>query len=183
MSQLPAPLRELLLLRHAKSDRSDPTWLDFDRPLAERGREDAHTIGRWIQEQRLVPDHIITSPSKRTLQTLKRARTHFDPDNLISCSHDARIYEAPMTDLLASLADSPAQANRVLLVGHNPGLESLMSYLDGQNDTDDTCIEDVKRFPTSALAHFIMPSDWRQLNHGCAKLVNLWLVKTLPTQA
>jgi len=183
MTQTSTPLRELLLLRHAKSDRSDPSWLDFDRPLAERGREDAHTIGRWIQEQRLTPDHIITSPAKRTLQTLKRARTHFDPDNLISCFHDPRIYEAPMTQLLLSLEDIPAHANRVLLVGHNPGLEALMSYLDDQHAASDASIEDIKRFPTSALAHFIMPTDWRQLRKGCAKLINLWHVKTLPTSA
>lgn len=178
-----APLRELLLLRHAKSDRSDPTWLDFDRPLADRGREDAHTIGNWILDQRLIPDHIITSPSKRTLQTLKRVRTHFDADNLVSCAHDPRIYEAPMEQLLLSLADAPNDTKRVLLVGHNPGLEALMSYLSGQSTGSDNSIQDVKRFPTSALAHFIMPADWRNLSKGCAKLVNLWHVKALPTPA
>jgi phosphohistidine phosphatase len=170
-------LRELLLLRHAKSDHSNLSLPDFDRPLNERGREDAHTIGRWIVQQQLHPDFILCSPSKRTLQTLKRAQTHFDANNQIPCVTDKNIYQASLEALLTALANVFAQYQRVLLVGHNPGLESLITYLTPTDKDDDS----VKLFPTSALAHLIMPTNWQSLSAGSAKLVNLWRVKQLPS--
>ena len=178
MNMTTPSLRELLLFRHAKSDRTDPTLADFDRPLAERGKEDAHTMGQWIQQQRLQPDFILVSPAKRTLQTIKRARSRFDADNQVPCIHDERIYEAPMTHLLAALADVPSHTKRVMMVGHNPGLEQLMNFLAGQDASTET---EVKLFPTAAIAHFVLPADWQHLTQGCGKLLNLWRVKELPS--
>ncbi len=172
-------LRELLILRHAKSDHSDPTLADFDRPLSERGREDAHTIGRWLQSQRLLPDYIMTSPAKRTLQTIRRAKSHFDIDNRIQCHHEPSLYEATLTDLLTALAATPAQHERLLIVGHNPSLEQLLTYLAPETNS----LEEVKLFPTGALAQLILPSNWQTLQAGCGKLINLWRVKALPTTA
>lgn len=172
-------LKELLLLRHAKSDHSQPDLTDFDRPLAERGKQDAHTIGNWMLSQQLIPDHIIVSPAKRTLQTLKRVRSYIDPNNAISCQEDERIYEAPHHQLLRALADAPSQAHRILLVGHNPGLEELLHHL---ICAPEALTESRKLFPTSALAQIILPSDWKNLPSNCGKLVDLWRVKELPVQ-
>ncbi|MBP7900502.1 MAG: histidine phosphatase family protein [Gammaproteobacteria bacterium] len=168
-------LRELLILRHAKSDHSDPTLADFDRPLSERGREDAHKIGHWITQQQLLPDVIVTSPSKRTLQTIRRARSHFDSDHTIHCIEHQDVYESDSNTLLSVLSQLPV-ASRILLVGHNPGLETLLTYL-----TEDPRLQqEVKLFPTCALAQLVLPADWSQLSPGCAKLINLWQVKALP---
>lgn len=168
-------LRELLILRHAKSDHSDPTLADFERPLSERGREDAHKIGHWIAQQQLHPDLIVTSPAKRTLQTIRRARSHFDSDNQIDCIESHDVYESSVETLLTVLAQTPV-AKRTLLVGHNPGLETLLTYL-----TEDARLQqEVKLFPTCALAQLVLPADWTTLTQGCAKLINLWQVKTLP---
>jgi phosphohistidine phosphatase len=168
-------LRELLILRHAKSDHSDSTLVDFERPLSERGREDAHKIGQWIAQQQLNPDLIVTSPAKRTLQTIRRARTHFDNDHQIHCIEHQDVYESSHDTLLTVLAQTP-QARRTLLVGHNPGLESLLTYL-----TEDARLQqEVKLFPTCALAQLVLPADWTKLTQGCAKLINLWQVKALP---
>ncbi len=173
-----AVLRELLILRHTKSDRSDLSLADFDRPLSERGREDAHTMGRWLHKQHLIPNYILTSPAKRTLQTIKRAKNHFDPDNTITCLHQPNLYEATLDDLLNVLAEIPTHYERVLIVGHNPSLEQLLTYLAPET----TSLNDVKLFPTGALAQLILPSDWQHLRAGCGKLINLWRVKNLPTQ-
>lgn len=171
-----SPLRELLILRHAKSDHGDPTLADFDRPLSERGKEDAHKMGRWMVQQKLFPDHIVTSPSRRTLQTLKRARSYFDAEGLIHCDVQTALYEASLTTLLDLLANIPDSAKRTLVVGHNPSLELALTYLTNETRTE----SEVKLFPTCALAHFIMPADWRNLVMGSGKLVHLWHVKTLP---
>lgn len=170
-----ANLRELLILRHAKSDHGDPFLQDFDRPLSERGKEDAHKIGKWIELNQLHPDLIVTSPSKRTLQTLRRARTYFDHDNQILCLENERVYESDHDTLLSVLSSLPL-SKRTLLVGHNPGLEMLLTHL----TVDERLDQEVKLFPTCALAHLILPSDWTKLDPGCAKLVNLWQVKALP---
>ncbi len=177
MDTAPTPaLRELLILRHAKSDHHDPSLADFDRPLSERGREDAHTIGHWIHHQRLHPDYIVTSPAKRTLQTIRRAKSHFDLDNAIVCHHEPSLYEASLDDLLAALSLIPTQHARVLMVGHNPSLEQLLTHLIPENHS----LEAVKLFPTGALAQLILPANWQTLTAGCAKLINLWRVKALP---
>jgi len=168
-------LRELLILRHAKSDHSDLTLIDFDRPLSERGKEDAHKIGKWIAQQQLTPDLIITSPAKRTLQTLRRARSYFDADNQIRCHEERDMYESHYETILSVMAQAPL-AKRTLLIGHNPGLESLITYL-----TEDSRLQqEVKLFPTCALAQLVLPADWTRLKPGCAKLMHLWQVKTLP---
>jgi phosphohistidine phosphatase len=171
-------LRELLILRHAKSDHSDMTLADFERPLSDRGREDAHKIGQWIAQQQLYPKLIVTSPAKRTLQTIRRARNYFDQDNQIHCIENINVYESSYETLLSVLAQIPT-VERTLLVGHNPGLEMLLTYL----TQVDHLQQEVKLFPTCALAHLVLPSDWSQLSMGCAKLINLWQVKTLPLLA
>ncbi len=170
-------LKELILLRHAKSDHSNLALADIDRPLAERGRQDAHTMGEWMLKQQLIPEHIITSPAKRTLQTIKRVRTYIDPDCHITCVQDERIYEAPHHQILRAIADVPDTVHKLLLVGHNPGLEELIHHLINKPDRTD---EEVKLFPTSALAKIILPSDWKNLPAGCGKLIDLWRVKELP---
>lgn len=172
-------LRELLILRHTKSDHSDPSLSDFDRPLSERGREDAHTVGRWLHNQRLAPDYIITSPAKRALQTIKRAKSHFDCEDKVTCQQNNELYEASLTDLLKALAEVPMTQTRTLIVGHNPSLEQLLTYLAPESNS----LDEVKLFPTGALAQLILPADWQTLTAGCGKLINLWRVKSLPTHS
>ena len=108
---------ELLLLRHAKSD-----WAvdmdDFSRPLKKRGRRAAKQVGRWLREQHLIPDTILSSPATRALATAQRVCRQLDIDeSAIIC--DPRIYEADAKTLLAVLKNLRHE-RRVLLVGHNP---------------------------------------------------------------
>lgn len=175
-------LRELFILRHAKSDHDQPDLQDFDRPLSERGRADAMKMGKWMQSQQLIPDCILTSPSKRTVQTIKRIKQCIDKEQLIPCELTDSIYEAELTDLLQLLAQvQPEKSDKLLIVGHNPGLENLLSYL-----TDKLCVDAdscVKLFPTCSLAHVVLPTDWSDLSPGCGRLINLWQVKNLPEDA
>ncbi len=162
-------MRTLLLLRHAKSSWSDPGRTDHDRPLTERGKQDAPRMGQLLKEQGLVPDLIVSSTAKRARKTAKKvART---------CGYVGEVretdtlYLAPVAQYLELLRQLPDQQQRVLLVGHNPGLEDLVETLTGR----------CERLSTAALAQITFEiASWRELGATTrGQLVNLWRPKEL----
>lgn len=165
---------ELLLLRHAKSDW--PVDMDdFSRPLKKRGRRAAKRVGRWLREQHLIPDIILSSPATRALTTAQRVCRQLDIDeSSIIC--DLRIYEANAQTLLTVLKTSRHE-RRVLLVGHNPGLEDLLLKL---IPSSVPLSANGKHLPTAALAQLAFEGDWTDLTEGCAKLVALVRPDSLP---
>jgi phosphohistidine phosphatase len=161
--------RELLILRHAKSDWDSDTPSDFDRPLTRRGKQDAPKVGTWLLRMGLVPDHVVSSPAKRARQTATRVcksleiakgRIVWEPE----------IYEANLDDLLAVLGRCPADATKVLTIGHNPGLETLVKHLCGEELEPPA---DGKLLPTAAIARLEMPEPWERLERACAQLVSI----------
>lgn len=119
---------KLILMRHAKSDWSTNAASDFDRPLASRGRKDAPRMGRWLHENIPVPDKFISSPAQRTRETaLCVAEAIGFPGEDIVWEH--RVYDGSLHDLLDVIDAHAADANILLLVAHNPGLDSLLEYL------------------------------------------------------
>ena len=160
--------RTLILLRHGKSDWSAGKE-DFDRPMKKRGRNASSLVGKWLHSTDQVPDFVITSPAKRAIQT---ARITCDAMNISAKGIYKRkhIYLATPEELLYVLEDCPREARRVMLVGHNPGLEELLYYLvDGRLAIP----EDGKIMPTAATAVLDMPEDWSGLDSGSASLANL----------
>jgi phosphohistidine phosphatase len=167
--------RELLLLRHGKSDW-DSGDDDFNRPLKDRGKRGAQRIGVWLAQQHLTPDLVVASPAERALVTAqKTCKAMGNGDEGIQ--RDKRIYAAEIDDLLAVLGDCPQDAGRVMLVGHNPGLEELLVWL--ANEVVPVP-EDGKLLPTATLARLQMPVDWRALVAGCARLDSITRSGTLP---
>ena len=161
--------RELLILRHAKSDWGTDATSDFDRPLTGRGKRDAHRIGAWLHQEGLIPDHLVSSPARRAHQTLTRVCKALQiPKGHIAWNPD--IYEATLERLLAALGSCPAGSTRVLLTGHNPGLEILLDFLAG---ADPNLPEDGNQLATGTLAMLEMPDDWTQLTQGCARLISV----------
>lgn len=161
-----AATRELLILRHAKSDWFSGASGDFERPLNERGRQDAPRMGDWLRQRGLVPDQVISSPAERARQTSLAVVEALD----IQESHihwDRRVYMAGVRELLDVLADCPGSARRVLLVGHNPGLEELVVYL---ADRDSLTLEP-GFMKTATLARLSLPKDWRGLKSGSGHLL------------
>ncbi len=161
--------RELLILRHAKSDWSSDATVDFQRPLAKRGKHDAPKVGAWLYREGLVPDYVISSPAKRAQQTAEIVCKRLDYKKK-KITFDATIYAAELPALLAVLARCPSAAGTVLLVGHNPGLEELLMYLVG-DDLD--LPADGKLLPTATVARLEMPADWCDLRTSCAQLVSI----------
>ena len=167
--------RELLLLRHGKSDW-DVDVGDFHRPLKERGKRGAQRVGTWLLKHDLVPDLVISSPAERALTTAEACcRTMGMSDSEIE--QDKRIYHASPSGLLEVLANCPPGAQRVMLVGHNPGMEQLLREL---ADPPPETPADGKLMPTATLAQLHMPDNWQEIGRGAAKLMQLVRGADLP---
>ena len=120
--------KELLILRHAKSDWSADFIHDRERPLNKRGKIDAQLIGKWMAQKSLLPDLIFCSPAKRASKTLEPVLQHFDTAE-IKTNYPESLYLADLTTLLETIRNVPDTTQRLLLVGHNPGLDELLLYL------------------------------------------------------
>lgn len=156
--------RELLLLRHAKSDRNQDVG-DFERPLNERGLRDAARIGQWISEHGIESDLILSSPARRAAQTVNAVCAALGVDGA-AVRWDERLYLASLPTLQQCLASLPATTRCVTLVGHNPGLEDLLLWLapaaEQQRQQD-------KLFTTATLARLqLSGTDWRLHTHGAS---------------
>ncbi|MET0090458.1 MAG: histidine phosphatase family protein [Candidatus Thiodiazotropha sp.] len=158
-------MRELMLLRHGKSDWAEQVE-DFKRPLKDRGRRGAQLIGVWLQQHQLKPDYVISSPAVRALDTADKTVKVMGLD-YESIVQDRRIYAARLEDLLKVLAGIPETPQRVLLVGHNPSLEVLAEYLQGERIP---LPKDGKLLPTATLARIAMPDDWSDLQSAQGSL-------------
>lgn len=167
--------RELMLLRHGKSDWSEQLD-DFDRPLKERGKRGAQRIGVWLLQQELLPDLVISSPAERAIATARQTVNAMarDAGGIVQ---DRRVYAARVEDLLQVLADAPADARRVMMVGHNPGLEELTEYLEGRHIP---LPSDGKLLPTATLAIIELPDDWQSLKAGDGQLTGITRASSLP---
>lgn len=167
--------RELLILRHAKSDWETGAKNDFDRPLSKRGRKDAPRVGRFLLEQGLVPDFVVSSPAERARQTVLAVCDQMNI-NEHSVHWDSRIYHGSAGSLLDVLNDCPENAKRVLIAGHNPGLEILLQNL---CDHEIPMPDDYKLMPTGAVAHLEILVEWQNLEGRLARLISLTRARSL----
>jgi len=121
-------MKNLVLIRHAKSSWDDPQLDDRDRPLNGRGKRDAPLMGAVLRKRGLSPDSIISSPARRALKTAKLIAAQIGfPISQIAV--DDRIYLAEATTLLALIQGLPDDSNQTILFGHNPGFTELVNTL------------------------------------------------------
>ncbi len=154
-------MRQLALIRHAKSSWKEPALHDFDRPLNKRGKRDAPFMGRKLKELRFEFDVIITSPAVRALATTRLIATEIDyPEEEIKT--DKRIYEASWQSLLEVVNDVDDVNSRVAVVGHNPGMSHFAAVLTGDGPGD---------MPTCAIALLDFDvSGWSEIRPAMARL-------------
>lgn len=125
-------MRELILLRHAHAEPATAGQADLDRPLSPVGLAEAEAAGKWLKENNLLPDCVLCSPSRRTRETLEAVMAAI---GYVEKRLEDRIYEAtPGT--LAALVDERRDLDRVLIVGHNPGLEQLVALMTDGTSSD-----------------------------------------------
>lgn len=161
--------RRLLIMRHGKSDWDTGCHSDFERPLAKRGQKAVKRMGQWLIQQELAPDHIISSPANRAQQTAIRICQAIKVAES-TINWEPRVYGAEMETLLDVLTACPQEKQRIILIGHNPGLEMLVRYLAGE--TFETS-HDNNPMPTAALAALDMPDNWGSLDAGAGQLISI----------
>ena len=174
-------MRRLLLLRHAKAERSDPGSRDISRVLIERGRKDAAKIGAYMAGHALIPDRVVLSPAARTQETWKYAAAAFKPQP--TALQAEQLYDATPHDIIGIIKEAPASAHMLMLIGHNPGLHeaALMLIASGDIDTRERLREGL---PTSGLiiVDFAF-DDWSKVHPQSGRLERFVSPKSLEAAA
>lgn len=137
-----------MLLRHAKSSWADVTIEDHDRPLQDKGRRRAANLGRWLDDRGLGCDLVLCSTALRTRQTLDIVLPVLGAPQV---RYEPTIYEADASALLTLLRGLDDSIERVLVVGHDPGLQLLVTSL-AMTATGDAMERLKRKYPTSAFA-------------------------------
>jgi len=159
-------MKTLTLLRHAKSGDDGLFARDFDRRLNAKGRAAGEAIGRWLRDQDVAFDAVAASPAVRVRETLAAVADGYG--RALDARFDQRLYLASDGDLMDVVQAAPASATRLLVAGHNPGLERLVARLvpaGGRGEVE-------TKYPTAAVAEIELDVDeWGQVADGTGRLV------------
>ncbi|MFW8612210.1 SixA phosphatase family protein, partial [Mesorhizobium ciceri] len=151
-------MKQLLLLRHAKSSWDDPDLDDFDRPLAERGVKAARLMGRELATRGWLPDLALVSAALRTRDTWRLVAAELPVPPQVAFLK--ALYDASAADILSQIGQTDASSGSLLVIGHNPGLEQLARQLAGPGSDAKAIARLEEKFPTGALARVVFKGDW-----------------------
>ncbi|RDV14301.1 phosphohistidine phosphatase [Pontibacter diazotrophicus] len=123
--------RTLLICRHAEAYDPYPLQPDFERELTQHGLHQANQTGKWLRENFVKIDCLLSSPAPRAGLTARTiaARLYFDEEDI---TYNPDLYNARESQLLKSIGELPGHVKQVLLVGHNPGITKLIRDLTNQ---------------------------------------------------
>jgi len=148
-------MRRLILFRHGKAETAGPTGGDRERPLAERGWADSTATARWLSESSFIPDLVLVSPAVRTRETWDAARAWFPAARIELCE---RLYLAAPGTIRDVVDEASADADTVMVIGHNPGLQELGVELQADGGAPRPQAERMEDgFPTAAAWAFRFP--------------------------
>ncbi len=160
-------MRQLVLLRHAKAAVDSDTGQDFDRPLAPRGREDAPVVGKALADAGAEPELVLVSAARRTRETWELVSAAFPG---VEARFLDELYDATAETLLHLVEH--AKVARMMIIGHNPGLQELAIRLARRNTPLDAAVR--AKFPTCAAALYTRKDDL-----GALKLQEFITPKTI----
>ena len=167
----------LHLLRHAKSDWGDPGLGDHQRRLSKRGRRAAAEIARHVRKARLSPDLVLCSSSRRTVDTLAALRAALPESTRVEITDS--LYEVDAGAILDQLRRLSGSIGAVLVVGHNPGMASLVQALAGEASDEVLARSVATKYPTGGLATLEFEGNWPDLAPGTARLTGFVRPKDL----
>jgi len=162
-------MKSLLILRHTKTSWKHPELTDHDRPLNKRGKRDAPRMGEILRSEHLMPEAITSSTAARARATAEAVAKASGYKGKIALNRS--LYAAAPEAYLKVLHELSDHYKRVLVVGHNPGLEELLEMF-----TDETQL-----MPTCTLAHVKFSIDsWIELDYKTkGQLAGIWQSRDL----
>jgi len=165
-------MKNLLIMRHAKSDWGNSSLPDFDRPLNNRGKTSAPAMGKELLKRKKVPDLIISSPANRAKTTAEMVSEEFGYHKPIQFENE--FYFGHIAEIINIVRKTDNSFEHVLIVGHNPTLEDLI---------DELIIDDNGYgMPTAAVASILFDVDsWEEINKKTGILEWLIVPKELTT--
>ena len=172
--------KTLFLLRHAKSSWDEPGLVDHDRPLSKRGIKAAPLMARAMVQRNWLPDFALVSSAMRTQQTWQLAREEFPAR--IEAHVENSIYEAPAEAIANAIRKIPERVSSLIVIGHNPGLEDISTYLASPGSDEDALFNLRQKFPTAALARFSYDSEWKSLSQQSAGLTHFLTPRQMTPQ-
>jgi len=153
-------MKNLYLIRHAKSSWSDLSLDDFDRPLNKRGKRDAPIMAQWLCEKVGQLDGIISSPAKRAKATAKQFASAFDVD----IDYHKSLYHAGEAEILSSIYGVDNDKTQIAIFGHNPGF----TYFANNFVKDNSHIDNV---PTCGIVGIASSAEsWAGFNEQNSKV-------------
>lgn len=154
-------MRQLILIRHAKSSWSNPDLSDFDRPLNKRGKRDLAFMSVLLSQKNMTPELIISSPALRTkLTAIEFAnKIGYNKNEII---WNKNLYLASYMNILKIIKQIENKINCAIIVGHNPGLTDLQNYL---------CNEEIDNIPTSGIVSMSTIKEWKDVESKDFELV------------
>jgi len=158
-------MRQLHLLRHAKSSWDDLALSDHDRPLAPRGRRAAERIASYLRAEPIEPALVLCSSATRARETLALVEPALADDTEVRV--EGELYGVPSRNLLERLRAVPDAVQSVLLIGHNPAMQDLALALARSGPERDRL---ELKYPTAALATLAFEGPWLELDAGTAEL-------------
>ena len=173
-------MRRLILFRHAKS--AWPAGVpDHERPLAKRGQRTAPVMGAFLDRERLLPDLALISTARRAIETSELALAATGRE--IFWKEEPRLYDAPANALLTIVRETPAEIQTLMLVGHNPGMETFAVELVG-NGPEPHLSRLREKFPTAGVAVIDFDTDdWTGIDHGRGALARFETPKSIEDSA
>lgn len=175
-------MKTLYLLRHAKSSWGDPGLADHERRLNRRGQAAAETMGRHLAGRKPPPAALLASTARRVAETVEILLPSAGLKHL-PATRDPGLYLAEPAALLGRLRLAPAEADSLLMVGHNPGIHDFALRLAGEVTAAARPARDHLReaYPTCALAVIAFPlaDDWRGIGWGDGRLEDFVTPKSL----
>ncbi|WP_339747863.1 histidine phosphatase family protein [uncultured Rubinisphaera sp.] len=149
--------RTVVLMRHAKSSWKEEGLEDIDRPLNKRGLRTAPLMGEWLRAQEVEIEKCLCSTARRTMQTFECVQIGYDQQ--IAVDYSGKLYASSPREIVRHLQKLDNEIQTVLLIAHNPGLETLVEMWSGH----------ARAFPTAAIAIFTFDSitDWIEITVEC----------------
>ena len=164
-------MKTLYLLRHAKSDWKAPARGDFERPLAPRGQMAAPRMGQEMARLGLKPALVLCSTARRAQETYGLIVDHLPEKHSLELHDD--LYMAPPIKLKKILTQQSRDAEGVMMIGHNPGMEALAQELSGSESDKGLLASLDEKYPTAALAVLTFPIDhWRDVKPDMGRLTH-----------